>query len=314
MSSKRVLITGGAGFLGSHLCDHYVAQGWDVLCADNLSSGRRSNIAHLEGRADFRFLEHDVTEPIPVDEPLDLVLHFASPASPPFYKQMPIETLRVGSTGTERCLDLAVAHGARFVLASTSEIYGDPQVHPQTETYFGHVNTVGPRSMYDESKRYAEALVTAYQTTTGVDAGLVRIFNTYGPRMRADDGRVVTTFLIQILNGIPLTIHGDGTQTRSFCYVDDLIAGITAYAAGDCRVPVNLGNASTEMSIRQLAERLCALFGRPFDPGPKMDRQDEDDPMRRCPDLSRAKALLGWEPVVSFEDGMRKTAAWLQDS
>ncbi|MFT7624455.1 MAG: dTDP-glucose 4,6-dehydratase [Myxococcota bacterium] len=312
MSTPRVVITGGAGFLGSHLCSYYVDAGWDVVAVDNLSSGLTRNVASMQGSESFSLVQADVTKPLELEGSFDLVLHFASLASPPYYKQFPIETLEVGAIGTQRMLELAVKNDARFVFASTSEVYGDPEVHPQVESYYGHVNPIGPRSMYDESKRYAEALIMAYQSAKNANAGMVRIFNTYGPRMRSDDGRVVTNFLTQILAGQPLTIHGDGTQTRSFCFVDDLVAGIADYAASDLKRPVNLGDPDTEMSIRDLAQRLSTLFDRPFTAAPPMPRQDENDPMRRNPDITLARKTLGWQPKVTFEDGMRETAAWLK--
>ena len=311
MSEGRVLVAGGAGFLGSHLCDRYLAQRWEVVCVDNERSGRFQNIRPLEGKPGFTYLKQDICDGLALDGPLDLVLQMASLASPPFYKKYPIETLAVGSLGTQRCLELAEQKGARFLMASTSEVYGDPLVNPQPESYWGNVNTIGPRSMYDESKRYAEALVTAFREARGVNTTIARIFNTYGPNMRWDDGRVVTAFLGQIIRGEAITIHGDGSQTRSFCYVADLVDGIMALAASDYPGPMNLGNPTEEISVRTLAERLCRLFDTPFVAGPEAPRQDENDPMRRKPDITLARRELGWEPKRTFEEGMRATYAYL---
>ena len=312
MNSGRVLITGGAGFLGSHLCEHYLSAGWDVVCMDNERTGRRANLAHLESNPRFTYLHQDVTIECDLDGDIDLVFHLASLASPPFYKAFPIETLDTGSLGTRNCLELAARKNARLIYASTSEVYGDPLVSPQPESYWGNVNPIGPRSMYDESKRFGEALVTAYQSSRQTNTGIVRIFNTYGPRMRPDDGRVVTSFLGQIIANRPLTIHGDGSQTRSFCYVADLVDGLVRMASSTEPGPVNLGNPTEEISIRELAERLCALFDRPFVAGPPQPDQDENDPKRRCPDISKARAVLGWEPKTAFEDGMRATHRYLE--
>lgn len=312
MSHGRVLITGGAGFLGSHLCGHYVREGWDVVCVDNERTGRWDNVAHLGESDRFTYRREDVTGGIGLDGSLDLILHMASLASPPFYKAYPVETLRVGSTGTERCLELAADKNARVLFASTSEVYGDPAVSPQPETYWGNVNPIGPRSMYDESKRYGEAMMTAFRESRGVNTAIIRIFNTYGPHMRPDDGRVITAFICQILRGQPLTIHGDGLQTRSFCYVGDLVRGIVRMAESAHPGPINLGNPEDEMTIRVLAERLCALFDVPFEAGPPAPRQDENDPMQRRPDISVARRELGWEPTTSFEDGMRATHDYLK--
>ena len=311
MTRRRVLITGGAGFLGSNLCDRYVADGWDVLCVDNEQAGRRENVAHLAGHPAFTYDRHDICEGLSVDGPLDLVLHMASLASPPFYKKYPVETLMVGAVGTKHALDLAVEKKARLIFASTSEVYGDPLESPQRESYWGNVNPIGPRSMYDESKRFAEALITAYRGR-GASLGIVRIFNTYGPRMRPDDGRVVTQFLVQLIKGEPLTIHGDGAQTRSFCYVGDLVEGIVRMAATTHPGPVNLGNPYDEMRITVLAERLSLLFGKPMRPAPPQPPQDENDPRQRRPDITLAREVLHWEPRTSFEDGMRATHAWLE--
>ncbi|HIA03487.1 MAG TPA: NAD-dependent epimerase/dehydratase family protein [Myxococcales bacterium] len=312
MSTKRVLIAGGAGFLGSHLCRRYLDDGWLVTCVDNYVTGRRSNIESLKEYAGFNFVEADIVAGLISTEPLDLILHMASLASPPFYKKFPIETLMVGALGTQHMLELAVENNARLVFASTSEVYGDPQENPQKESYWGHVNPIGPRSMYDESKRFGEAMVRAYVTTRGANVGIARIFNTYGPDMRFDDGRVITNFLGQIIRGQALTVHGDGSQTRSFCYVSDLVEGIVRLAASEHGGPINLGNPFNEMTIMELAQRLSVMFGQTFNPGPAMPKQDVDDPMVRCPDISLAQEVLGWEPQVSFEDGIQKTRAYLE--
>jgi len=313
MTTPRVLITGGAGFLGSHLCDYYMGAGWETVCLDNESSGRPSNIAHWMDHSRFTYMNADLTDGVMLDGDLDLVLHMASLASPPFYKRMPVDTLMVGSVGTLKALELGVEKNARVVFASTSEVYGDPQVSPQPESYWGHVNPIGPRSMYDESKRFGEALVIAFEKEHQANVGIVRIFNTFGPRMRPDDGRVVTQFLGQLLREEPLTIHGTGQQTRSFCYVADLIDGIVAMgAAQDVMGPINLGNPYNEMSILTLAERLCSQFNKPFTRAGEMPDQDENDPRRRCPDIERARRQLGWEPRTPFEDGIRATYEWLQ--
>lgn len=303
----RAVVTGGAGFLGSHLCEALLGRGWHVACLDNFLTGTPANVAGLTGRAGFELVHCDVTENTHVRGEVDLVLHFASPASPVDYLEMPIETLRVGSVGTERALALARDKGARFVLASTSEVYGDPQVHPQGEDYWGHVNPIGPRGVYDEAKRYAEALVTAYRSTHGVDTGIVRIFNTYGPRMRPYDGRAIPTFIRQALAGEPVTVAGDGSQTRSVCFVDDLVAGVLALAAADHPGPVNLGNPH-ERSVLEIAEDVLAATGSAsrieFVPRPV------DDPEVRRPDTTRARELLGWEPRVPWADGLARTVEW----
>ncbi len=311
--TRRVLITGGAGFVGSHLCDHYLSEGAEVVALDNEVTGRAQNLAHLAENPRFRFVRADVVAGIPDDVGhVDLILHMASLASPPFYKRFQVETLEVGSLGTQRCLELAAKTGARVVFASTSEVYGDPSVSPQPESYWGNVNPVGPRSMYDESKRYGEALLTAFRATRGVNTGIVRIFNTYGPRMRWDDGRVVTSFLVQVIKGEPLTLHGSGQQTRSFCYIADLVDGITRFAATDHAGPVNLGNPDNEMTIRALGERVCQIFGVPESFGPPLPRQDENDPQQRRPDTTLAKTLLDWVPKTSLEFGLRATHAYLK--
>ncbi len=300
----RVLITGAAGFLGSHLVDRFIAEGYDVVGMDNFITGSPDNIAHLLGNPKFSFAKHDVTTFMYVAGPLDGVLHFASPASPIDYLELPIQTLKVGSLGTHTALGLAKAKGARFLLASTSEVYGDPQVHPQTEDYWGHVNPVGPRGVYDEAKRFAEAMTMAYHRTHEVDTRIARIFNTYGPRMRARDGRVVSNFIVQALKGESLTIYGDGSQTRSFCYASDLVEGILRlFERGDAD-PVNVGNP-VEFTVRELAELILKLTGstsrlieRPL---------PTDDPKVRRPDISRAQGLLDWAPQISLEQGLTKT-------
>ena len=305
----RVVVTGGAGFLGSHLCDAIIARGDSAVCVDNLATGRPANVAHLMGRPGFTFVEADVSSALDVPGPVDAVAHLASPASPPEYLRLPLETLAVGSRGTENALRVAHRHGARFVLASTSEVYGDPAVHPQSEEYWGNVNPVGPRSVYDEAKRFAEALTRAYRDTHGTDAGIIRIFNTYGPRMNAQDGRIVSNFITQALNGDPLTIYGDGTQTRSFCYVDDLIRGIMSMI--DCAEsgPVNLGNPE-EFTVADFAKLVLRLTGSdsPVEHLPL----PVNDPTRRCPVITRASQRLGWQPEVRVEDGVRRTVEWFR--
>jgi dTDP-glucose 4,6-dehydratase len=300
----RAVITGGAGFLGSHLCDRLLAEGHRVVCVDNLVTGRLENIAHLRGRDDFEYLEHDVSRPFEVEGKVDYVLHFASPASPIDYLELPIQTLKVGSLGTHNTLGLAKAKGARFLLASTSEVYGDPLIHPQPETYWGNVNPVGPRGVYDEAKRFAEAMAMAYHRYHGVDVRIVRIFNTYGPRMRIRDGRVVPAFLQQALTGEPMTVFGDGSQTRSFCYMADLIEGIYRLLMSEVRTPVNIGNPH-EMTILEFAETIKAKVGSAseivFRPLP------EDDPKTRQPDITLARTRLGWEPRVSLAEGLDST-------
>ena len=305
----RVVVTGGAGFLGSHLCDAIMARGDSAVCVDNLATGRPDNVAHLMGQPGFTFVEADVSSALDVPGPVDAVAHLASPASPPDYLRLPLETLAVGSHGTENALRLAHRHGARFVLASTSEVYGDPAVHPQTEDYWGNVNPVGPRSVYDEAKRFAEALTRAFRETHGVNAGILRIFNTYGPRMSARDGRIVTNFITQALNGDPLTIYGDGSQTRSFCYVDDLIRGIVSMI--DCAEsgPVNLGNPE-EFTVADFARLILRVTGSdsPVEHLPL----PVDDPTRRCPVITRASQVLGWQPQIGVEDGVRRTVEWFR--
>jgi len=306
----RVLITGAAGFLGSHLCDRFIADGHEVVGMDNFITGTPANIAHLIGHPRFRFVEHDVTQFIYVDGPLDGVLHFASPASPVDYLELPIQTLKVGSLGTHKTLGLAKAKGARYLLASTSEVYGDPQVHPQTEDYWGHVNPVGPRGVYDEAKRFAEAMTMAYHRYHGVDTRIVRIFNTYGPRMRPNDGRVVSNFIVQALRGDPLTIYGDGAQTRSFCYVEDEVEGIYRLFLSDRVEPMNIGNPN-EFTIRELAAKVLELTGSasPIENRPL----PTDDPKVRRPDISVARSVLGWEPKIPLEEGLRRTIPYFRE-
>jgi dTDP-glucose 4,6-dehydratase len=308
----RVIITGGAGFLGSHLCDRFLAEGHTVIAMDNLITGSTRNIEHLAGHERFLFIKHDVTNYIYVEGPLDAVLHFASPASPIDYLTYPIQTLKVGALGTHKVLGLAKAKGARFLLASTSEVYGDPLVHPQVESYWGNVDPIGPRGVYDEAKRFAEAMTMAYHRTHGVDTRIVRIFNTYGPRMRLDDGRVVPNFIGQALRGEPLTIYGDGRQTRSFCYVSDLIEGIYRLLMSDEHYPVNLGNPH-EMDIIAFAELINELTGNTAGMVYQADQRIKGDPQTRQPDISKARRLLGWEPTVDIRDGLAHTIAYFKD-
>jgi dTDP-glucose 4,6-dehydratase len=304
---RRVVVTGGAGFIGSHLCEALLARGDQVVCLDNFLTGSPDNVAHLSGNRRFTLLRCDLVDYVHVPGPVDLVLHFASPASPIDYLRLPLETLKVGAMGTWHALGLAKDKQARFVLASTSEVYGDPQVHPQPETYWGHVNPIGPRGVYDEGKRYAEAMTVAYRNSAGVDTAIVRLFNTYGPRMRVDDGRAIPTFVRQALAGEPVTVAGDGSQTRSVCFVDDTVAGILAMAATSESGPVNIGNPD-ERSVRAIAEEVIAAVGSDS-PVVLVDRP-VDDPRVRRPDISRARALLGWEPVVDWSEGLRRTVAW----
>ncbi len=303
----RAVVTGGAGFLGSHLCDRLLKEGWDVLALDNLITGTEKNLAHLKGNAKFEFLKADVSNKLNIPGEVAYVLHFASPASPPDYLKHPIATMKVGSVGTLNALGLALAKRAKFFLASTSECYGDPEISPQHEEYWGHVNPVGPRSVYDEAKRFAEALTMAYHMHHGVDTHIIRIFNTYGPRMRLNDGRALPNFVYQALSGKPLTIFGDGKQTRSFCYVDDLIEGIHRLMNSDEHLPVNIGNP-LEMTILEFAEQVRKHYHPEpqivFEPLPK------DDPRRRRPDISKAKRILGWEPKVGLEEGLKTTLAY----
>jgi dTDP-glucose 4,6-dehydratase len=306
----RTLITGGAGFLGSHLCDRFVAEGHEVVCMDNLITGNPDNIAHLVGHERFEFVRHDVSTFVYVAGPVDNVLHFASPASPIDYLKLPIQTLKVGSLGTHNTLGLAKAKGARYLIASTSEVYGDPQIHPQPETYWGHVNPVGSRGVYDEAKRFAEAMTMAYHRYHGVDTRILRIFNTYGPRMRLDDGRALPAFMGQALRGEPITVFGDGSQTRSFQYVDDLVEGIWRLLHSGETDPVNIGNPD-EVSIKEFAEEVVALTGSSstitYEPLPS------DDPKVRQPDITRAREILGWEPKVDRAEGLRRTLDYFRE-
>jgi len=309
----RVLITGGAGFIGSHLCDRLLAEGHEVIAMDNLITGSMGNIEHLAGRDDFQFIKYDVTNYVDVDGPLEVILHLASLPSPVDYLQEPIKTLKVGSLGTHKTLGLARAKSARYLLASSSEVYGDPQVHPQSESYWGHVNPVGPRGVYDESKRFAEAMVMAYRRYHSLDTRIARIFNTYGPRMRLDDGRVVPNFVAQALRGEPLTVYGDGSQTRAFCYIDDMVEGLYRLLMSHEVGPVNLGNPQ-EMTILQFAHKVLEVTGSSSDiifVHPR-DVRIKDDPQVRRPDISKARRLLGWEPKVSLEEGLRRTVEWFR--
>ena len=305
----RVVVTGGAGFIGSHLCEVLLDRGDQVVAIDNLATGAVANIEHLFARPGFTYVQHDVSTFVWVPGPVDAVLHFASPASPRDYLEMPIQTLKVGSLGTHNGLGLAKAKNARFLLASTSEVYGDPEVHPQPEEYWGNVNPIGPRGVYDESKRFAEALTMAYHRYHGLDVRIVRIFNTYGPRMRIQDGRVVSNFLVQALQGKPLTIYGDGRQSRSFCYVDDEVRGLLALLDSDVVGPINIGNPG-EFTVRQLADLVLDVTGSSselqFEPLPV------DDPTQRQPDITKARELLGWEPTVDLRAGLERTTDWFR--
>ena len=307
MSGQRVVVTGGAGFLGSHLCRELLARGDSVVAIDNLVTGSLDNLAGISGHRDFTFVHSDVSNFLHVPGPVDAVLHFASPASPIDFARIPIQILKVGSLGTHNTLGLAREKGARYFLASTSEVYGDPLVHPQPETYWGNVNPIGPRGVYDEAKRFAEAITMAYQRYHGLDVRIVRIFNTYGPQMRSDDGRVVSNFIVQALAGKPITIHGDGKQTRSFSYVDDEVRGLLALLDSDYVGPVNIGNPA-EFTVLELAEKVLALTGSSselrFDPRPV------DDPAQRRPDLTLARSVLGWEPEIALDEGLARTARW----
>ena len=305
----RVLVTGGAGFIGSHLCERFLSEGHEVICVDNLLTGDRDNIAHLFENPKFTFLQQDITNYIYVSGPLDAILHFASPASPVDYLELPIQTLKVGSLGTHKALGLAKEKRARILVASTSEVYGDPLVHPQNESYWGNVNPVGPRGVYDEAKRFLEAMTMAYMRTHGVETRIARIFNTYGPRMRMRDGRVVPNFICQALRGEPLSVYGDGSQTRSFCYVDDLVEGLTRLLWSNEKMPTNLGNPA-EMTILVFANKIKELSGS----SSPIEHRDlpVDDPKVRQPDISKARNILGWEPSVSLDDGLRQTIEWFR--
>jgi dTDP-glucose 4,6-dehydratase len=305
----RVLVTGGAGFLGSHLCETLLKRGDSVVCVDDLSTGRRDNLSKFADDPKFTFVQLDVSTALNVPGRLDAVAHLASPASPPDYHRLPLETLAVGSRGTENALKLAERKAARFVLASTSEIYGDPTVHPQNEQYWGNVSSIGPRSVYDEAKRFAEAISMAYSRSRGVNVGIVRIFNTFGPRMRAEDGRVVSSFIAQALNGDPLTIYGDGQQTRSFCYVDDLIRGLVAMIDSNETGPINLGNP-VERTVQELAELVLEITGSSSNI--EFHRRPVDDPTRRRPDISLAANVLGWQPQVSTEEGLEEAIRYFR--
>jgi dTDP-glucose 4,6-dehydratase len=308
----RVLITGGAGFIGSHLCEYFLEKSYHVIAVDNLLTGSLRNIEQLLSNPCFSFIEHDITEILDIDGDIDLILHFASPASPIDYLQLPLETLKVGSIGTHNILELARAKQSTFVLASTSEVYGDPLIHPQTEEYYGNVDPIGPRSVYDEAKRYAEAVTMAYHRLYNLDTKIVRIFNTYGPRMRLNDGRVVPNFVAQAIRNEPLTIYGDGLQTRSFQYVDDLIEGIWRLAHSDYHEPVNIGNPN-EMTILEFAQRINHLINNPEGIIYHQDERIKGDPQVRRPNISRAKDVLGWEPKVSLDTGLENTIRYFRD-
>jgi dTDP-glucose 4,6-dehydratase len=314
----RILITGAAGFLGSHLCDRFLAEGHSVIGMDNFITGNPQNLAHLSGHPQYSFIRHDVSDFIFVPGKVDAVLHFASPASPnensPLgYVNLPIQTMKAGALGTHNTLGVARANQSRFLLASTSEIYGDPLVHPQKETYWGHVDPIGKRSVYDEAKRFAEALTMAYHRFHNINTRIVRIFNTYGPRMHLDDGRVIPNFLQQALRGVPLTIYGDGQQTRSFCYVEDMVDGIYRLLLSEEHYPINIGNP-TEISMLELAQTINSLVGNEAGVTYKVDMRGEGDPQQRKPDITRARKLLGWEPSVSLEEGLIKTTAYFKQA
>jgi dTDP-glucose 4,6-dehydratase len=309
LPTLRIVVSGAAGFVGSHMCDRLLSEGHAVVALDNFLTGAARNVAHLSSHSGFRFIRHDVTLPVELDGAIDAVVHMASPASPKDYLEHPIETLDVGSIGTRNMLELARAHQARFLVTSTSECYGDPTVHPQVETYWGNVNPIGPRSCYDESKRFAEALTMAYHRTHGLRTNIARIFNTYGPRMKLNDGRVVPAFLDQALRGASITVFGDGSQTRSFCYVTDLVDGLYRLMQSDERYPVNLGNPE-EMTIFEFAERIQRLTGSKS--GIIHQELPQDDPKQRQPDITKARRVLGWEPRVALEDGLRQTIEYFQ--
>jgi dTDP-glucose 4,6-dehydratase len=310
IKSVRTVITGGAGFVGSHLCERFLADGHEVICVDNFITGNTANLDHLRASDRFTFIRHDISHPLEIDGPVDNILHFASPASPVDYLRHPIPTLKVGSLGTHNTLGLAKLKRARYLLASTSEIYGDPEQHPQREDYWGHVNPIGVRGVYDEAKRFAEAMTMAYHRHHGVNTKICRIFNTFGPRMRLDDGRVVPNFMGQALRGEPLTIYGDGSQTRSFCYVSDLVEGIVRLLSVDFHEPVNLGNPN-ELTIRQFAQEILTLSGSS---SPLVNKPlPQDDPRVRRPDIDRARRLLGWEPRVQLREGLRQTLNYFRD-
>ncbi len=305
----KILVTGGTGFIGSHLCGYLLDNGHEVICMDNLLTGSKDNISHLLSNKNFEFINHDVTEFITIDGPLDYIFHLASPASPVDYLELPIQTLKVGSLGTHNALGLAKAKNARFLLASTSEVYGDPQVHPQSESYWGNVNCIGPRGVYDEAKRFAEALTLAYHRTHGIDTRIARIFNTFGEKMRMNDGRVVPNFMTQALKGEPITVYGDGSQTRSFCYISDMVTGLYNLMLSSEIEPVNLGNPE-EMSIIDFANRIKKLAGS--DSEIVFKDLPIDDPKTRQPDITKARRVLGWEPRVSLDEGLKKTMEWFR--
>ncbi len=309
LTGARAVVTGGAGFLGSHLCDRLLRAGAEVVAIDNMITGREANLDHLVGHDRFAFIKYDVTNYLHVPGQVDHILHFASPASPADYLELPIQTLKVGALGTHKALGLARAKGARFMLASTSEVYGDPQVNPQPETYWGHVNPVGPRGVYDEAKRYAEAMVYAYHRAHDVDVRVARIFNTFGPRLRKDDGRAVPTFIQQALAGEALTVHGDGSQTRSLCYVDDEVEGLIRLLVSDYTDPVNIGNPE-EVTVRELAETIIEVAGS--DSELTFEGRPQDDPEVRCPDTTVAERELGWKATVPLREGLERTVAWFR--
>jgi len=308
--SKTALITGGAGFLGSYLCERFLKEGYKVICMDNLITGSRSNIASLESNPNFKFIKHDVSKYIDIDGEIDIILHFASPASPVDYLNYPIQTLKVGSLGTHNALGVAKAKKAKFLLASTSEVYGDPEVHPQPESYYGHVNCIGPRGVYDEAKRFAEAIAMAYHKTHKLDTRIIRIFNTYGPRIRKDDGRVIPNFINQALKNKDITVYGDGKQTRSFCFVSDLIEGIYLLSQSDIHDPVNIGNP-VELKIIDMAKKIIKITGSKS----KIAHKDlpKDDPKVRQPDIAKARKLLNWKPKIALEQGLKETIKWFSD-